>query len=332
MTDLTSYNTFAVGAACRELVRITDEADILPLLAKLRQEPHLIIGEGSNILFVDDFDGIVVHLETRGIHEVGSDGDSVLLEVAAGEKWEDFVRYCIAHSYYGVENLIGIPGLVGSCPVQNIGAYGAEVKDVIETVAGYRISTGQRFDLRNEACRFAYRSSLFKTEWRGDTLITRVRFRLQRKRTFNLSYQGLANALTERGITEPTLEDIAQVVIEVRNSKLPDIRRVGCAGSFFQNPIVEEGVRDELKLRFPNLVSYPAGEGRCKLAAGQLIDLSGLKGHREGDVGVWPHQALVIVNYGTATGRQVEAFYQKVQQRVFDCTGVSIVPEVNIVP
>lgn len=295
----------------------------------LASQPHFVLGGGSNVLFTQHFDGIVAHLATKGIAVRNENADSVWVEVEAGEKWEDFVNFCVAQKWYGVENLVGIPGLVGSCPVQNIGAYGAEVKDVIDSVSGWRISSAQPFSLTNGQCGFGYRNSIFKNEWKNEAIITSVCFRLSKIEHYNLSYKALADALAAKSLA-PALENIAQTVVEVRNSKLPDIREVGCAGSFFKNPVVKVEVRDALLSRFPNLVSYPAGDGLCKLAAGQLIDLSGLKGVREGAVGVWQKQALVLVNYGGATGAQVREFYQCVQRKVESLTGVRIEPEVNI--
>ena len=329
--DLQPFNTFAVPASCKQFVSIADASTVPAILSQYQvaSQPHFILGGGSNVLFTKPFDGVVLHMTNKGISVLDENEESVVLEVAAGEEWEDFVNYCIDNQYFGVENLIGIPGLVGSCPVQNIGAYGAEVKEVILSVKGYRIQSGEPFVLENKDCAFGYRTSIFKTDWKNDVLITSVIFKLSKKEAYKLSYQALANALESKGL-RPSLKNIADTVIAVRNSKLPNIREVGCAGSFFKNPIVDVAVRDALMARFPNLVSYPAGEGKCKLAAGQLIDLSGLKGHREGAVGVWPYQALVIVNYGGATGAEVVAFYHTVQARVLEFTGVQIEPEVNV--
>lgn len=329
--DLQAYNTFAVPASCKQFIPISDPNAIPDILSQhqIASQPHFVLGGGSNVLFTQPFGGVVLHMTNKGIAKQEENDEMIVLEVAAGELWEDFVNYCVENQYYGVENLIGIPGLVGSCPVQNIGAYGAEVKDVILSVKGYRIRSAQPFVLQNADCCFGYRTSIFKTDWKNDVIITSVIFKLSKKENYQLSYQALSNALADKGLSL-SLKNIADTVIAVRNSKLPDIKEVGCAGSFFKNPIVDISVRDGLLARFPNLVSYPAGEGQCKLAAGQLIDLSGLKGHREGAVGVWPLQALVIVNYGGATGPDVVDFYRKVQARVLEFTGVCIEPEVNV--
>ena len=329
--DITNLTTFAVPAACRQLVRIPLATDVPQILEQfdIAHQPHLVLGGGSNVLFTRYFDGIILQMNNKGMALLSETDEFAVLEVAAGEVWDDFVHYCIQHRYYGVENLIGIPGFAGSCPVQNIGAYGMEVKDVIQSVKGFRIHSGEAFELQNADCQFSYRTSIFKTDWKDDAIITSVIFRLSKKEHYNLSYQGLTQALQNSGL-EPSLDNIAMCVIKVRNSKLPDIREVGCAGSFFKNPVVACAVRDALLERFPTLVSYPTGEGLCKLAAGQLIELSGMKGVREGAVGVWPHQALVIVNYGGATGAEVQNFYRTVQQQVERVTGIKIEPEVRV--
>jgi UDP-N-acetylmuramate dehydrogenase len=328
--QLKSYNTFMVSALCDRLVQVENDDEIPRLWQEgIFNQPYLVLGGGSNILFTDDFHGTIVQMCTHGIAVIEEDTDSALVEVAAGVDWTDFVDFCIQNHYYGVENLIGIPGRVGSSPVQNIGAYGVEVKDVIDSVIGFRISSQKPFALRNEECAFGYRSSIFKTEWKNDVLITRVRFRLSKILHFTLTYQALSKELENRKL-ELTLENVAALVKSIRDAKLPDITKIGCAGSFFKNPVVDIAVRDRLAEQLPQLVSYPAGEGKVKLAAGQLIDLAGMKGVREGDAGVYPLQALVIVNYGNASGSEICTFYKKVQKAVFDRFGIAIEPEVNI--
>lgn len=329
--NLKSYNTFAIHVFCDCLIEIEREEEIPHLFADgVFDSKFLIIGDGSNILFTHLFHGNIVKMRTTGIEKIREDDHSVWLKVAAGEKWEDFVNYCIDHQYYGVENLIGIPGLAGSSPVQNIGAYSVEVKDVIDEVHGWRISTKTPFAFQNQDCHFGYRSSIFKTELKGDCLITEVVFKLSKKEKYILVYKGLTDELQKQD-APLSLRRVADTVIAVRNSKLPDVRHYGCAGSFFKNPIVGQEVFSSLQQQFPSLISYPAGDGMVKLAAGQLIDLAGMKGVRDGDVGVWPHQALVIVNYGNATGDEVVAFYQKVQEKVQERFDIQLEPEVNII-
>ena len=329
--NLRLYNTFAINVLCDCLIEIEKDEEIQSLFEKRTTDTKfMILGGGSNVLFTQPFHGTIIKMGTNGIEKIREDEDNVWLKVAAGEKWEDFVNFCIENQYYGIENLIGIPGLVGSSPVQNIGAYSVEVKDVIDEVRGCRISTQEPFIFQNEDCRFGYRSSIFKTELKGDCLITAVVFKLRKKERYILVYKGLLDELQKQD-TPLSLRRVAEAVVAVRNSKLPDIRQYGCAGSFFKNPIVKQDLFEALRQQFPSLISYPAGEGMVKLAAGQMIDLSGLKGVRDGEVGVWPHQALVIVNYGKATGEDVVAFYRKVQQKVQELFGILLEPEVNIV-
>ncbi len=328
--SLKSYNTFAIDAHCQQLIEIEKEEEISQLFdSHIFEFPHLIIGGGSNMLFTKDFEGTIIQLKTKGIRLVSEDDAHVWIEVAAGETWADFVSYCIENEYYGVENLVGIPGLVGSCPVQNIGAYNVEVKDVIDKVFGFYLSDAAPFALSHSDCRFGYRNSIFKTELKGQCLITKVRFQLSKKEHFTITYKGLIEEL-ESQKCPITLRNVANAILTVRNRKLPDIREIGCAGSFFQNPIIPLLQFEKLQQKFPNLVFFPTPDGRAKLAAGQLIELCGLKGTQENNVGVYPKQALVIVNYGGATGKEVRDFYTKVQQKVFETFDIQIIPEVNI--
>lgn len=329
--SLKPYNTFAINVSCDCLVEVEKEEDIQSLLTERAADASfMILGGGSNVLFTRPFQGTIIRMATKGIEKVREDEESVWLKVAAGENWEDFVGYCIEKQYYGIENLVGIPGLVGSSPVQNIGAYGVEVKDLIAEVRGWRISLNKSFVFQNRDCRFGYRNSIFKTELKGDALITEVVFKLSKKEKYSLGYKGLSDELQKQD-APLSLRRVADAVVAVRNSKLPDIRKYGCAGSFFKNPIVKREVADVLLQEYPMLVSYPSEDGMVKLAAGQLIDLAGMKGMREGNVGVWPCQALVIVNYGNATGAEVAAFYRMVQNKVEERFGIRLEAEVNII-
>ena len=296
---------------------------------KIFTRPFLLIGEGSNMLFTKDFDGTVIKLATKGIEIINEDDEHVYVRAAGGEDWSDFVRFTIEHELYGAENLIGIPGLVGSCPVQNIGAYGSEVKDIIYQVEGYYLPDGEPFVLYNEECHFAYRDSIFKNELKNRCWITEVVFKLKKEKHFQLNYKQLADNLAPFG-ADLTLEKVAETVLNIRNSKLPDITKVGCAGSFFKNPVVSEAKFAELSAKFDQLVHYPAPNG-IKLAAGQLIESCGWKDIRRGDVSVYPTQALVIVNWGNAKGSEVVAYYQDIIQSVQEKYGILIEPEVRII-
>lgn len=328
--SLKDYNTFHIDCRCEELRIVENESDVDELFRSgVFHHPYLIIGEGSNMLFTKDFEGTIIRLATKGMEIINEDDEHVYVRVAGGENWSDFVRFAIEQELYGAENLIGIPGLVGSCPVQNIGAYGSEVKDIIYQVEGFYLPDGEPFVFYNEECNFAYRDSIFKNELKDRCLITEVVFQLDKEEHYNLSYKQLKDTLEQKN--EPiTLQLVADTIIDIRNSKLPDITQIGCAGSFFKNPVVSEAQFAEISEKFPNLVHYPAPNG-VKLAAGQLIESCGWKDRREGDVSVYPKQALVIVNWGSAKGKEVVDYYQKIIKSVEEKYGITIEPEVRIV-
>lgn len=328
--SLKPYNTFHIDCRCKELLIVENDQDIDEVFRrKIFHQPFLLIGEGSNILFTKDFEGTVIRLATKGIEIINEDDEHVYVRAAGGENWSDFVRFTIDHELYGAENLIGIPGLVGSCPVQNIGAYGSEVKDIIYQVEGHYLPEGEPFVFYNDECEFAYRDSIFKKELKDRCLITEVVFRLNKEEAYNLNYKQLKETIEQTG--KPiSLKLVADTVLNIRNNKLPDITKVGCAGSFFKNPVVSEAKFAELSTKFDDLVHYPAPKG-IKLAAGQLIEKCGWKEVRKGDVSVYPTQALVIVNWGNAKGSEVVEYYQDIIQSVKEKYGILIEPEVRII-
>jgi UDP-N-acetylmuramate dehydrogenase len=329
--SLKPFNTFGIDAKCERFITVENDSEVSYLFEnKVFDSPFLILGGGSNILFAGDFKGTVVQMTNKGIEKIAETESDVFLKVAAGEKWEDFVNYCIERNYYGVENLIGIPGCVGSSPVQNIGAYGVEVKDVIERVLGYYTETALPFSIHQNDCEFEYRNSVFKNELRNKVLITNVIFKLSKTEQYHLEYAALKDELNKSN-KKLSLRYVADAVINVRNSKLPDITKIGSAGSFFKNPLVKKELLEKMLIHYPNLIHYPFNEYEEKLSAGQLIDMAGWKGVREGNVGVYPLQALVLVNYGNATGKEIVAFYKKIQHSVDMKFGIAIEPEVNIV-
>lgn len=328
--SLKAYTTFAVDAYCCEMVILEHESEIaripdLPVSGK-----YMILGGGSNVLFAGDFDGTILQLKNKGITVVHEDAHSVCVKVAAGELWEDFVDYCVRNRYYGAENLAGIPGWVGSAPVQNIGAYGVEVKDIIQSVEGYDLNTGEKMIFGKEECRFDYRSSVFKTELKNKFMISHVFFTLSRNEKYILHYTGLKNELESTG-EKTDLGKVREAVLKLRDSKLPQVGKIGSAGSFFKNPIIEEGQFTELLKRYPEMVFYPCEEGKVKISAGYLIESCGWKGYREGDAGIYPRQALVVVNYGNASGQDIVRLYKRVEQSVKEKFGIAITPEVNII-
>lgn len=329
-SSLVSYNTFGMDVTCQQLIVLEHPNEILQAAHDGLFDGHwFILGGGSNVLFTRNFEGTIFHPVFKGITVEESNHENTLLSVAAGVKWDEFTDYCLHNQLYGVENLTGIPGYVGSAPVQNIGAYGVEVKECIECVKGYRLDTLQPFQLSNADCQFGYRDSIFKNELKGKCFITEVYFRLSRKPIFNLSYKALSNALTEKGL-EPSIENIAHTVTAIRNSKLPDIRTIGCAGSFFKNPIVSQTTFLQLTKRIPDLVSYPTDNQQVKLAAGQLIDKAGWKGKQIGNAGIWNKQALVVVNFGGAKPEEICTIYKQVIFDVKQQFGIELQPEVNI--
>lgn len=315
---------------CSRFIEVEHPDEVPKLVSEgVFQSPFFILGGGSNVLFTQDFEGIVVHPAFKGIEVLEDTDNEKVVCVAAGEEWDTLQQFCLEHNLYGLENLIGIPGNVGSAPVQNIGAYGTEVKDCIELVEGWRLDTNAPFRFTNAECRFGYRDSVFKNGLKNKCLITHVTFRLSKTERYNLKYKALADELQNRQLP-PSLKNVTDSILHVRNSKLPDITKIGCAGSFFKNPLIPQSQFEPLKREFPDLVSYPAPDGMVKLAAGQLIEKAGWKGRRMGDAGVYDKQALVIVNYGGATPEEVMSVCKAVIRDVEQMFHVRIVPEVNI--
>lgn len=330
--SLKNYNTFGVDATARYFFEFTEVEDIDTLVRSDQSwsnMPFFILGSGSNVLFMDNVEGLVIHPNVPGIGKVKEDRQHVWLEVGAGEVWDDFVKYCVNWQLGGVENLSLIPGTVGAAPVQNIGAYGQEVSNVIEVVRGYDLQQKTQIELSAEACNFSYRNSIFKESLHETAVITSVVFRLDKFPDFNLKYGRVEEQVQELG--EINLHNIRQAIIDIRSSKLPDLKNMGNAGSFFKNPVTDFEVAEKLSIKFPDMPIFEAGPGKVKLAAGWLIENTGLKGYREGNVGVHDKQALILVNYGGATGNEIYAFSEKVKQEVYNNFGVELEREVNVV-
>ncbi|HWA31857.1 MAG TPA: UDP-N-acetylmuramate dehydrogenase [Candidatus Paceibacterota bacterium] len=330
--DLSGLNTFGVSARADFFVRIDDEADFRELFLRegFKRNPKLFLGGGSNVLFTEDFQGIVVLNRLRGIEIVGEDSDSVRVRAMGGELWHNLVEFAVSRGYWGVENLSLIPGTVGAAPMQNIGAYGAEIKDVLESVEAFDVATGEKRIFRNEECAFGYRDSVFKQALKGKYFISAITLRLSKHPAPNISYKILADYLEKNGVIPDTPKKISDAVADIRRSKLPDPARIGNAGSFFKNVILEPERAKEFLSRFPETPSFRE-EGFVKIPAGWLIEQCGLKGFREGNVGMHEKQALVLVNYGGATGREIKDFADLVISRVREKFGLSLSPEVNFV-
>jgi UDP-N-acetylmuramate dehydrogenase len=328
--SLKQHNTFGVDARTKYFFEFTEIEDLLVFLnsnESIKEEKLLVIGEGSNILFINDFDGLVIHPYIPGIQIVKEDRQNIWIEVGSGEVWDEFVQYAVDYQLGGIENLSLIPGSVGAAPVQNIGAYGQEVGNVIEIVKGFDFTNNMGVEFSAEQCRFGYRSSIFKNNLKNSFIITSVVFRLEKFPEFVLNYGQVEEKVKEKG--EVNLHNIREAVIEIRQSKLPDVKELGNAGSFFKNPEVKSEIAKKLKIGFENIPVYPAKNGMTKLAAGWLIEKAGWKGVREETVGVHERQALVLVNYGNATGQQIFDFSEKIKQSVFDKFGVELEREVN---
>jgi UDP-N-acetylmuramate dehydrogenase len=325
--SLANRNTLRVNARARLLAEIRDAAKLPELLAfpAIRDGRLLVLGEGSNVLFTGDFDGTVLAMATRGVH-VESDGDSARIAVAAGERWDDFVRWTLGQGLAGLENLILIPGTVGAAPIQNIGAYGCEVAEFVESVEAWDTHERKVVTLDHATCAFAYRDSLFKHE-PGRYIVTAVRFLLPRNRPLRTDYAGINEQLARMGVENPAPFHVAEAVVHLRTSKLPDPAVIGNAGSFFKNPIVDAALADALSRAHPGLAAWPQPDGRCKVSAAWMIEAAGFKGIREGDAGISNRHALVLVNHGNATGPQLWALAQQVMAGVREKFGVTLEPE-----
>jgi UDP-N-acetylmuramate dehydrogenase len=330
--SLKNFNTFGVEANARYFVEINHEDDLTELFMdqQWRQIERLVLGGGSNMLLLNDFEGLVIRLNIRGFEHRIQHQD-VFIEAGAGEVWNDLVNFCVAHEYAGLENLSLIPGSVGASPIQNIGAYGVELKDVFHSCKAFEIATGTFKTFTKEDCHFGYRESIFKTELAAQYIIVSVKFHLSLIPQFNLQYGAIEQELANRHISAPTIKDVSEVVSHIRVSKLPDPSTIGNAGSFFKNPVIPIDEFKPLKANFPEVVNYPAGDGYIKLAAGWLIEQCGWKGKTVGSTGTWKNQALVLVNHGNATGQQVYDLSSQIIDSVYTKFGVILQREVNII-
>jgi UDP-N-acetylmuramate dehydrogenase len=329
--SLKTYNTFGIPVHTSLFAEVFKESDLVAVFAEseIKDKPLLILGGGSNILFTRDFDGLVLKVSIPGIRVV-KEQDHVIVTAGAGVVWNDLVIYCVQNGFAGIENLSLIPGTVGASPIQNIGAYGVELKDVFNSCQAYEIETGKMISFDFAACKFGYRDSVFKNELKGKYIITEVSFSLSTVANVNIQYGAIQAELDNRGITDPTIADVSAVVSHIRVSKLPDPGTIGNAGSFFKNPVIEQDEFQILQANFPNVVFYPVGNGRVKLAAGWLIESCGFKGKVAGQTGTWKNQALVLVNHGHATGQEVYSFSEEIITAVRAKFGVILEREVNI--
>jgi len=329
--SLKPYNTFGLDYKADYLVTVSNDKEAVACFKEggLPAEPLLIMGEGSNILFISDYNGTIFHPEIEGIKLESQEGREVLVSAGAGVNWDHLVEWCVSRGYGGIENLSYIPGTVGAAPVQNIGAYGVEARDTIVKVKAVCTRDGSLKEFTNKECHFGYRDSIFKNELKGMYLITKVFFSLSTDPVFNTGYDLVRKEAIKLGGV--TLVNIRQAVINIRRQKLPDPAILGNAGSFFKNPVVSNIVADNLRLRYPLLPAYPDKSGGVKLAAGWMIEKCGWKGKRIGDAGVHDKQALVLVNHGTATGREIFDLSEKVRTSVLEKFGIELQREVEVI-
>ncbi|MGK9126839.1 UDP-N-acetylmuramate dehydrogenase [Olivibacter sp. SA151] len=330
--SLKTYNTFGVDVKAEQLVHIEHEKDLTQLYdtGALHRDKLLFIGGGSNMLFVRDYDGLIVHMAIKGIKHRERAG-AVEVQAAGGEVWHHLVRYCVDRGFGGIENLSLIPGTVGAAPVQNIGAYGVELQDVFLSCRAFELATGTFKTFYKEDCQFGYRESIFKGALKGKYIITEVNLLLSKQSKLNTTYGAINEELNRRGIAQPTIKEISAVVSSIRQSKLPDPSTIGNAGSFFKNPVVSEDTFRTLVSDFVDIVYYPFGLNQYKLAAGWLIEQCGWKGKVVGNVGTWKNQALVLVNHGNATGLEIYKLSETIIESVKKRFGVCLEREVNVI-
>lgn len=329
-SSLKSHNTFGIDVKATYFSCFSTTEELSKLIQEYKSFPFLIIGGGSNLLLTKDFDGIVLKNEISGKTIQEETSDSVLVKIGGGENWHEFVLWAVENNFGGIENMSLIPGSVGASPMQNIGAYGVEIKDVFDHLFAYHIESGETHRFSLEECQFGYRESIFKRALKNQYVITEVCFRLEKNRKVNTTYGAIEQELQKMGISSPTIRDVSNAVIAIRQSKLPNPAELGNAGSFFKNPVVEESTANSILERYPNAPIYPAENGKKKLAAGWLIEQAGWKGKTVGTCGVHKLQALVLVNYGGSTGEQIYDLSTVIISDIQEKFGVTLEREVNI--
>ncbi len=331
--SLKPYNTFGLEATARFFVEIQSVEELKSVLqnSDYQSVDKLFLGGGSNILLTKNFDGLVIKINLKGIKKI-SEGDShVYIQAGAGEVWHDLAMYCVEKQYAGMENLSLIPGTVGAAPMQNIGAYGVEIKDIFEELQALNLETLEIETFKLNDCHFGYRESVFKHQFKGKYVITSVTFKLNKVPNYKVSYGDIQKTLAEMNVTDLSIKAVSDAVISIRKSKLPDPAEIGNSGSFFKNPEIPKTQYDELKVKFENIPNYLINETTVKVPAGWLIEQAGWKGFRDGQIGVHARQALVLVNYGGGTGEQIKALSQKIQASVLEKFSISLSVEVNFI-
>ena len=332
--DLQPYNSFGFHAVAKHFAEINDIQELEALIHSdvFKNEQHLILSGGNNVLFQEEyFDGIIVLINTKGIEILEDRDNDVVVRAQAGEDWPEFVKKMVNMGLYGVENLAHIPGKVGAAPVQNIGAYGMELKDSFLQCEAIELVTGNKRVFTKEECHFGYRDSIFKNELKGQYVITSVDFLLKKNAPLHLEYGNIKAYLEQNGIEYPTLQQLHDAICAIRDAKLPDVKQIGSCGSFFKNPVISAAQFEALQKDYPNIPHYDEPDGKVKVPAGWLIEQAGWKGWRDEHVGVYEKQALVLVHYGGGSGKDIVELAQRIQQSVEEKFGIRISPEVNFV-
>jgi UDP-N-acetylmuramate dehydrogenase len=329
---LKKYNTFGIEAKAKQFVAVHNPAELKSVLKKHKDNKKFILGGGSNMLLTQDIDALVIHIDLKGKKIIKEGDDFVWVESQAGEVWHEFVLWTIDQNFGGLENMSLIPGNVGTTPVQNIGAYGTEIKDTFISCDAMNLLTQEMKTFTKDECNFGYRESIFKHEAKDKFVITSVIFKLtKRNHKINTSYGDITKELEKQNVAIPTLKDVSNAVIAIRQSKLPDPKELGNSGSFFKNPIISKELFEKVQQKFPDVKHFEVSSTEVKVPAGWLIENAGLKGYRKDDAGVHKNQALVLVNYGNATGQDILALSRYVQKTVFDKYGIAIEAEVNVI-
>ena len=330
--SLKNFNTFGIDCQASFFVSVNSVKDLKSILSSEKSKPFFVLGGGSNILLTKDIEAMVLHINWKGISVISENDFEIIIEAQGGENWHEFVQYCINHNWGGIENLSLIPGNVVTAPIQNIGAYGVELKDVFESCQAIHKTTLKEKTFTLEECQFGYRDSIFKNAEKGNYIITSVRFRLTKKNhKLKTSYGSIQQELEKRNVKKPTIKAISEAVIAIRESKLPNPKVLGNSGSFFKNPVISLADFNQFRHKFPEAPFYEVSSTEFKIPAGWLIEKAGFKGQRFGDAGVHKNQALVLVNYGNAQGAEIWELAIKIQEKVKKLFGIYIEPEVTVI-
>ena len=326
--SLKNYNSFRVNHKANFFLKIENNKSLINFLSdkKFKNEKKLIIGGGSNILFTKDYEGVILYSCIKGIHILEENDNHIKVKVGSGENWDDFVKFCVSKHWYGIENLSLIPGSVGAVPIQNIGAYGVEVKDYIYDVNGIDLKNNTKKTYSNKSCDFEYRDSIFKRELKNNFFVTEVTFILNKKMKFTLDYSELKNINSQN----LTIQNVRDKIIEIRNSKLPDPKLLANAGSFFKNPVINIKIAKKIKEKYNDFKYYQINESMVKISAAWLIEKSGWKGHKEKNIGVYNKHALVLVNYSSENGKDIKILSKKIKKSVLEKFNVTLEKEVNV--